>query len=213
MDDTVRNDDRPVWRWEKTDPSRSGSSGDLSKLFRHEGSENPGVLAVDAPSTNASVMAREVIQNSWDSARERQKSDAGAPQFQIDFGYRSLSGEDRTQFIENLDLASLARRAEAGDRDTLGLRSSDVLSQLDADAPLPILVIRERGTTGMHGPFEEAKSKMFLALVSLGYTVKDDAAGGSYGYGKAGLIRGSATRTVVAYSRFRERPDDTTQGS
>jgi len=208
MESSVNDNAHPVWRWEKTDPSRSGSSGDLSKLFRHEGSENPGVLAVDEPSMNASVVAREVIQNSWDSARERKKSDTEAPQFQIDFEYRSLSGEVRERFIERLDLASLARRAKAGDRDALGLRSTDALSCLESDNPLAVLVIRERGTTGMYGPFKGARSKMFLALVSLGYTIKDDDAGGSYGYGKAGLIRGSATRTVVAYSCFHEQPDD-----
>jgi hypothetical protein len=45
-------------------------------------------------------------------------------------------------------------------------------------------------------------------LISLGYTAKRDGSGGSYGYGKAGLIRGSAIRTVVAYTAFRERPGD-----
>src|SRR5690625_444905 len=144
MESSVNDNAHPVWRWEKTDPSRSGSSGDLSKLFRHEGSENPGVLAVDEPSMNASVVAREVIQNSWDSARERKKSDTEAPQFQIDFEYRSLSGEVRERFIERLDLASLARRAKAGDRDALGLRSTDALSCLESDNPLAVLVIRER---------------------------------------------------------------------
>ena len=60
----------------------------------------------------------------------------------------------------------------------------------------------------MYGPFEGAKSKMYLALISLGYTAKAEGSGGSDGYGKAGLIRGSATRTVVAYTAFRERKDD-----
>ena len=55
----------------------------------------------------------------------------------------------------------------------------------------------------MGGPFTGTKSKMYLALVSIGFTVKHSGAGGSYGYGKAGLIRGSAIDTVVAYSCFR----------
>ena len=38
--------------------------------------------------------------------------------------------------------------------------------------------------------------------------MKEEGSGGSYGYGKAGLIAGSAIRTVVAYTCFRERPDD-----
>ena len=48
----------------------------------------------------------------------------------------------------------------------------------------------------------------YLALVSLGYTVKAPGAGGSYGYGKAGLIGASSTRTVIAYTCFKEREDD-----
>ena len=60
----------------------------------------------------------------------------------------------------------------------------------------------------MYGPFIGSKSKMYLALISLGYTAKTTGSGGSYGYGKAGLIRGSAVRTVVAYTCFREQSDD-----
>src|SRR5690625_7600555 len=115
MESSVNDNAHPVWRWEKTDPSRSGSSGDLSKLFRHEGSENPGVLAVDEPSMNASGVARGVMQNSWDSARERKKSDTEAPQLQIDFEDRSLSGEVRERVSERLALASRARRSRAGE--------------------------------------------------------------------------------------------------
>ena len=54
----------------------------------------------------------------------------------------------------------------------------------------------------------EATSQSFLALVSLGFTQKDLGAGGAYGYGKAGLIRGSAIRTLLAYTCFEERHDD-----
>lgn len=61
----------------------------------------------------------------------------------------------------------------------------------------------------MYGPFIQARStKLFLALISVGYTVKAVGSGGSYGYGKAGLITASATRTVLAYTCFREQADD-----
>ena len=64
----------------------------------------------------------------------------------------------------------------------------------------------------MYGAFEGAKSKMFLALISVGYTVKGSGSGGSYGYGKAGLIAGSSTRTVYAYSCFAPQEDDVVDG-
>ncbi|MFZ9042917.1 MAG: hypothetical protein ACO225_14695, partial [Ilumatobacteraceae bacterium] len=121
-------------------------------------------------------------------------------------------GADKASLAAALDLASLAGRIEdTGDpevRARLGLSRVDCLDQLNDDKPLRTLQIVERGTTGMYGPFVGAKSKMYLALISLGYTEKAVGAGGSYGYGKAGLIRGSHIRTVVAYTRFRERQDD-----
>ena len=48
-----------------TSTDRSGSSGDLAKLFRNEEVKQPGLLAVGAPTVDATIVAREVIQNSW----------------------------------------------------------------------------------------------------------------------------------------------------
>ena len=72
---------------------------------------------------------------------------------------------------------------------------------------LPYLLIEESGTTGMYGPWLGDRSKMYLALATVSFHSKR-ATGGSFGYGKSGLIRGSAVRTVVAYTCFRERADD-----
>ena len=49
---------------------------------------------------------------------------------------------------------------------------------------------------------------MYRALCTIGVTSGLEGRGGSYGYGKAGLIRGSAIRTVIAYTCFRERAED-----
>ena len=201
------------WTWEQTDPDRSGSSGDLAKLFKNETVKNPGVFAADAPSEHATLMAREVIQNSSDAAMEL-LAELGdeAPEFEIHFEFDEMSGLDKAGFIGALDLSSIAARGtnptEPAWRSRLGLDADDVLDHLADPTPLRTLKISERGTTGMYGPFEGAKSKMYLALISLGYTAKRDGSGGSYGYGKAGLIRGSAIRTVVAYTAFREREND-----
>ena len=194
----------PTWNWEETDPERSGSSGDISKLFRAETTKNPGVFELDAPSPNATVMAREVIQNSWDAARERPDS----PDFHIDFTFDSVAGAAKENLVRVLDLRDLAERAASGDRPALGLRDEDSLQTLADDIPLNVMTIRESGTTGMYGPFKGRKSKLYLALISIGFTEKVQGAGGSFGYGKAGLIRGSAIRTVVAYTCFSERQDD-----
>ena len=59
----------------------------------------------------------------------------------------------------------------------------------------------------MYGRWDNGQSRLYLALASLGYTPKMGG-GGSYGYGKAGLISGSAIRTIIAYTCFRARPDE-----
>lgn len=59
----------------------------------------------------------------------------------------------------------------------------------------------------MYGPWRGGDSRLYRALGGLGVTRKADG-GGSFGYGKAGLIQGSRARIVIAYSCFEERPDD-----
>lgn len=198
-----------AWVFEQIDAARSGSSGDVSKLFRNEPVKHPGLLQYDAPGPDATVMAREVLQNSWDAANElRTQSGAGTVvPFALDFRFDRLDAGHRSQLAAVLDLAQLADRARGLDWAKIGLPDDSWLAAPDR-AALTTLTIAEHGTTGMYGPWEGAKSKMYLALVSIGFTVKPSGAGGSYGYGKAGLIRGSATRTVVAYSCFRARADD-----
>ncbi len=201
----------PRWAWEQPDPSRSGASGDLSKLFRNESVKQPGVFELDAPAPDATVMAREVIQNSWDAAielQERRAGTGGAPPFKIGFSYESVFGHDKSALVNALGLGELAERVKGVNRRTIGLRASDCLDRLFDDSPLPYLVIEEHATTGMYGPWRGAKSKLYLALGTLGYTPKTSGEGGSYGYGKAGLIRGSAVRTVLAYTCFEEQDDD-----
>jgi hypothetical protein len=206
---------KPKWVWEETDPRRSGSSGDVAKLFKNEGVKQPGPFIKDAPQPAATLLAREVVQNSRDAARElRQELGDAAPDFEIHFEFRDRAGEEKRALVEALDLTGLASQltrvsAESPDlRTKIGLGPFNALDQLADPAPLRTLVIEESGTTGMYGPFVQARSKLFLALISIGYTMKAEGSGGSYGYGKAGLIAGSATRTVVAYTCFRDRPDD-----
>ena len=202
-----------VWDWEEIDAGRSGSSGDLAKLFKNEGAKNPGALKVGAPPTDATLLARESIQNSWDAARALAKKlhDDGVepPPFTMRFRYRSLVGADKAELVSSLGLSELADRAGRSDRKKLGLAAEDALDELDQpEEPLRILLAEEEGTTGMDGPWKGADSRLYLALVSIGFTVKAEGSGGSYGYGKAGLIRASATRTVIAHTCFGERADD-----
>ena len=206
----------PRWVWEKTDVRHSGSSGDIAKLFKNEGIAHPGVMAAGAPCDEATLAAREVIQNSWDAARELQK-DLGdeAPPFEIDFVFSDHTGPSKRALSASLDLAGLGSQLDQitalgkDARSAVGLRSKSCLDTLSKQKlPLRSLTIIERGATGMYGKFDQAQSKLYLALISIGYTKKAEGSGGSYGYGKAGLVGASSTRTVVAYTCFRNRADD-----
>ncbi|WP_419919384.1 hypothetical protein [Candidatus Poriferisocius sp.] len=132
------------------------------------------------------------------------------------FRFRELKGDDRQRFVKVLGLDDLADRVDAvgmehGEqgRRMLGLSEQDCLSLLRQQAtPLRLLELSEEHGGGMNGPWHGDRSKLFKAMCSLGITPSTSSRGGSYGYGKAGLIRGSAIRTVVAYTCFPEQPDD-----
>ena len=204
----------PRWIWERTDPRRSGSSGDIAKLFKHEAVKQPGVFAQDPPSEKATLMAREVIQNSWDAAREHAATFEGAgppPPFALTFRFKRLTGEAKRALVETLDLASHGSRIASRevDRVPLGLSDHDCLDHIaDPSVPLDVLEIVEENTTGMYGSWSPPESHMYFALVAIGYTEKAAGSGGSYGYGKAGLIAGSKIRSVLAYSCFAERANE-----
>ena len=206
------------WIWEQTDPSTAGAAGNFSKQFKNLQVKAPGIMALEEPSPDAVLLAREVIQNSWDSAAELRDNehDAGreTPDFEIEFVFNTLTGADADHLADTVGLHEHQARVEQiGDvaggklmgRKALGLGVGDCL---DDATELKTLTIVERGTAGMHGPWTGRDSKMYLALVSVGFTQKHAGAGGSFGFGKAGLIRGSRIRTVVAYSCFRERDND-----
>ena len=146
---------------------------------------------------------REVIQNSWDAALESREAsvDLELPPFEVCFDVKSLTGEERSGLVEHLGLQELSKRAAAvEDRRLLGLS--------DDDEELRLLEVREQAAGGMHGPWRGDESKLWVALCSIGITPAATGRGGSYGYGKAGLIRGSAIRVVIAYTCFKERADD-----
>lgn len=196
------------WVWEETDPSRSGSSGDIAKLFRHEDPKAPGALAEQMPSAAATLLAREVIQNSWDAARDLQSRVDNTPKFEIEFNFKALVGQEKIDLVRALDITAHAGRAGGLVRTEIGLQAQDCLETItDPSVPLRVLTINESAAAGMYGHWDSGESHMFHALVTVGFTEKRDGSGGSYGYGKAGLIAGSRIRTIAAYSAF--LPDET----
>lgn len=119
------------WFWEKPDAARSGAAGDLAKLFKNEQIEQPGVLSKGAPNVQATVLAREVIQNSWDAAGDLRddlrrdhikaaRSGRGSrstfrpPPFEVRFHFHTADGASKEKLVRELALAEHAGRISGG---------------------------------------------------------------------------------------------------
>lgn len=119
------------WFWEKPNAARSGAAGDLAKLFKNEQIEHPGVLSRGAPNVQATVLAREVIQNSWDAAGDLRKalekeqisaerrgrasrSRFRPPPFEVRFHFHTADGTSKEKLVRELALAEHAGRLIGG---------------------------------------------------------------------------------------------------
>lgn len=199
-------------RWNFGEPDGTGMlvTGDIGSLVRNKAYKNNGVLNFDPPTDGSVLLARELIQNSWDSAHERKKDDASAPPFLIRFEFTTVQGSEKGAFVAAAGMEELKERASKLGPDLRIIQNRDVLEQVtDESEPLRILRVVEVGTNGMHGPTSRPlKCKLLLAMCSVGFSFKEGGLGGSYGQGKVGLIRGTGTRTVFAYTAFARTAKD-----
>ena len=201
----------PRWSWPVVDATTFGASGDLAKVFRNEEVKAPGFFAADPIHPDAALLAREAIQNAWDAARERRESQMPEERlpFEIRFRFFDVGGDEAEALINRLGLHELEERAaRVGDRRQIGLTESDCFAELSRGGDLRLLEVSESGGGGMGGVWGTQQSKLWLAMCSTGFTPASGGRGGSFGYGKAGLIRASAIRTVIAYSCFGGLPED-----
>ena len=205
----------PQWQFEEYSPARSNFSGRIASLVKNVTLKNPGVLGLGAigeerPSDEAGLLAREGIQNCWDNARERAVAEGGAVNCHLEFRFLELRNQEKATFVEAAGLHELANRAEQLPKVKQGFADLETYEKLDdPDHPLRVMQLVEvSGTTGMYGPWIGKKSRLNLAMLNVGFTRKAIGAGGSYGYGKAGLIRCSGVRVVAAYTAFNKEITD-----
>lgn len=190
-----------AWKWLETSEYGGQDGSVLTKLFK--GKENL---------TAEELLAREVIQNSWDAARVHQGKHPGT-HFEMVFRFVSLTGSAKSEFISLAGLDSLKRRREAIP-DGTELDEETALKNLeDPNAELRVLYLEDYGSHGLFGDPEKLKSKshLFKALYLVGGTGKTDedaAQGGSFGFGKSAFVRASGTNTVIAHSAFEPLDDD-----
>lgn len=209
---------RSQWTFEPRRRAGFQADGDFGKSFSDFVVKAPGFLSQDKPSDYATILAREVTQNAWDSALERRAASLPCdapppdPDFVLTYKFTKLKGTKKTELVSALgleELSSQLSRIDAADgesqRTTVGLEDQDCLVDLaNPDVPLRILEVHEAGTLGMYEDPSEETSKLLDAMCGLGITNKPNDSGGSWGYGKAGFILASRTRTVVAYTCFLE---------
>lgn len=190
------------WVWLPANPTGGSGGGAYSKLFRGD------VL----PTTD--LLAREVLQNSWDAALSHRSR--SAPMFMFRFRFATLKGGEKSRFIKIMDLAAIHERRRAL-KDSRDWPSRDTVDRLiDSDVPLRILYLEDYGTHGMYGdPEKIVGSHLYKALYDLGSTSKDEesaSSGGSFGFGKSAFITSSAARLAIAHTRFApSENDDATQ--
>lgn len=198
------------WSHEEESIERAGFSADIWKELQGNHFTYEGFLEKDPPENFEALLAREAIQNSWDSAIERNSQ---SPRMHLHFNFQNFSGNKKSDFLKTLDSKNLQKNIKGAEAQ----RSSDreAIKKIQGDIngwdenSLKILTIHEKGTNGMHGSWKDFRSRMYLALVSFNRTQKEEGvAGGTYGHGKAALSLVSNARIVIAYSCFKEREEE-----
>ncbi len=209
--------DSAQWNFEKYDAGRSNYSGKIASIVKNVTLNNPGVLGLGAigekrPSDEASLLAREAVQNSWDNARDRAAATGVAANCHLEFRFMELRNQEKAAFVQAAGLHELANRADRLNRIKQGFADPETYEKLDdLDHPLRVMQLVEvSGTTGMYGPWSGKKSRLNLAMLNVGFNRKGEGGGGSYGYGKAALIRCSGVRVVAAYTAFNKSITDGT---
>lgn len=153
--------------------------------------------------TPSSVLAREAIQNSVDAWRPDV-----AEKVRVEFRRVSLVGSSKATFIKNLGL----HPEFVSRKKVLGFQHGNCIESLKkSEDPLRLLYIDDFGTHGLFGAPHARKSHFFRFLLSLGDGTKSrgkDGSGGSYGYGKSVYSGNSRIHTVVAYSVFNPKDDE-----
>ena len=189
------------WFWTEI-PDLGGASGGLaSKVFR-------GIDDLNGED----LLAREVIQNSWDAARKlnRDRSTGAKIPFRMVFKFLTIDGQAKNDFIENSGIREIYEQSKDMKKNEAARAKIEFEKILKAKS-IDILICSDYGAHGLYGAINlKSKSILFRALYMFGDTGKDEdaGAGGSYGFGKSAFIRGSSIQTVFAYTSFKPFEND-----
>lgn len=192
----------------------AGASGDwewirVPRLGGHDGALYKELFS-NQKFSSADLLAREVIQNSWDAALCH--VDNLTP-FSVRFRFVALRGEDKETLVRELRLRDIAARVAQVNESAVGIRDQQTLRHLNDDQPIHLLFLEDFGAHGLFGDPEHARESRFRrALYDLGNSPKIGEgtrnSGGSYGYGKSAFIQASKLNFVGVYSCFKPQESD-----
>lgn len=188
------------WKWKRLKADSGGSGRQLLNLFE------------ESSLMDEELLAREVIQNSKDSAATLSKmfsegkvnlKNLESPRFRMEFE----QAEWNKKSIEAVwDLLGLSKLQKFLENSLTNKQSNSKVPhpELLSKNKMTVLKISDFGCTGLGGDLNNPKiSNYFRALVSIGITGgKQVNSGGTRGYGKAAFVAGSGVFTVFAYAKF-----------
>jgi len=186
---------KSLWHWIELQKLGGASGGLAGKVFK-------GIDTLTA----SDLLAREVIQNSWDASR---KLNAGRPKakrvpFKMEFQFIELTGVAKEAFLKTSGLEEIYEESKSMKKSDAEV-AAESFQAIYSSKPLQILICSDYGAHGLYGSIDMGSdSILFRALYMFGDTGKaeEDGTGGSYGFGKSAFIRGSGIQTVFAYSSF-----------
>ena len=178
----------PKWVWLPASPVGGAGGAAYSKLFRNEALPP------------AELLAREVLQNSWDAALVNHEPDA--PAFRFKFRFVSLKGAAKSKFLRVSTSSLFWSDAECLGPKTGIYRAKHAIAKLgNKQAPLRLLYLEDYGTHGMFGdPAKTVSSHLYKALYILGSTSKDESRASQGGSSDSARAPSSAPPTCVLQS-------------
>jgi hypothetical protein len=188
------------WKWKRLTADSGGSGRQLLNLFE------------ESSLMDEELLAREVIQNSKDSAATLRRmiaegkitlKNSQAPRFKMEFEKVELN---KKSIDVVWDLLALSKLRQFLENSLSNKQSNSKVPQpklLDKNK-MTLLKISDFGCTGLGGDLNNPKiSNYFRALISIGITGGKQAnSGGTRGYGKSAFVAGSGVFTVFAYAKF-----------
>jgi hypothetical protein len=188
------------WKWKRLKADAGGSGRQLLNLFE------------ESSLMDEELLAREIIQNSKDSAATLRKmfsdgkigqSISEPPKFRMEFEQTELNKKSVEAIWDLLGLAKLRRFLENSLSNKQSNSKVPRPNLLDKNK-MTILKISDFGCTGLGGDLNNPKiSNYFRALISIGITGGKQAnSGGTRGYGKSAFVAASGVFTVFAYAKF-----------